>query len=59
MPNTLGSLTKESAMFEQHRRRPRRMRTLLADLLAYAEIAAVPDESVEIGDLNLVLEKVR
>ena len=35
------------------------MRTLLADLLAYAETGALPDESVEIGDLNLVLEKVR
>jgi CheY-like chemotaxis protein len=35
------------------------MRALLADLLAYAEIGAVPDESGELVDLNIVLEKVK
>jgi histidine kinase len=35
-----------------------RMSELLADLLAYAEIGAFGDESVESVDLNLVVEKV-
>jgi signal transduction histidine kinase len=35
-----------------------RMSELLADLLAYAEIGAFRDESVESVDLNLVVEKV-
>ncbi|HEU5239515.1 MAG TPA: ATP-binding protein [Pyrinomonadaceae bacterium] len=37
----------------------KRMRALLADLLAYAEIGAVPDESVELVDLNIAVEKVK
>lgn len=37
----------------------KRMKTLLGDLLAYAEIGAISDDSREIVDLNLVLEKVR
>jgi nitrogen-specific signal transduction histidine kinase/DNA-binding NarL/FixJ family response regulator len=36
-----------------------RMRTLLGDLLAYAEIGATSNYSGEVVDLNLVLEKVR
>ena len=37
----------------------RRMRELLADLLAYAEMGAQFDEVMQEVDLNLVLEKVR
>jgi light-regulated signal transduction histidine kinase (bacteriophytochrome) len=37
----------------------RRIRELLADLLAYTEIAATPDGQFEPVDLNLVLEKVQ
>ena len=36
-----------------------RMRALLGDLLAYAEIGATSDDSGEAVDLNLVIEKVR
>jgi signal transduction histidine kinase len=36
----------------------RRMRELLADLLAYTEIAAANDDQSESVDLNIVLEKV-
>ena len=36
-----------------------RMRALLGDLLAYAEIGAISNDSGEVVDLNLVLEKVR
>jgi signal transduction histidine kinase len=35
------------------------MRELLADLLAYAEIGARPDQPAEPVDFNLVVEKVR
>jgi nitrogen-specific signal transduction histidine kinase/ActR/RegA family two-component response regulator len=37
----------------------KRMKALLGDLLAYAEIGAISDHSGEVVDLNLVLEKVR
>jgi len=37
----------------------KRMRELLADLLAYTEIAAAPDKQVQSVDLNTVLEKVQ
>jgi nitrogen-specific signal transduction histidine kinase len=37
----------------------KRMRALVAALLAYAEIGAVPDESVELVDLNIIVEKVK
>jgi nitrogen-specific signal transduction histidine kinase/ActR/RegA family two-component response regulator len=36
-----------------------RMGALLGDLLAYAEIGATSDDSGEVVDLNLVIEKVR
>jgi light-regulated signal transduction histidine kinase (bacteriophytochrome) len=36
-----------------------RMRELLADLLAYAEVGAKTDAPVQIVDLNVVLEKVK
>jgi signal transduction histidine kinase len=37
----------------------KRMRELLADLLAYTEIGARPDTPAEVLDLNVVIEKVR
>lgn len=37
----------------------KRMSDLFADLLAYAEIGAFREESVETVDLNVVVEKVR
>jgi signal transduction histidine kinase len=37
----------------------KRMRELLADLLAYTEIGSRPDTPVEVVDLNVVIENVR
>lgn len=37
----------------------KRMRELLADLLAYTEIAAAPDKQFQSVDLNVVLDKVQ
>jgi CheY-like chemotaxis protein len=55
-----GELDQDSAMFVGNIvQGAKRMSALLADLLAYAEIGAVQDESVEAVDLNLVLEKIR
>jgi CheY-like chemotaxis protein len=53
-------LVNDSAMFVNYIvEGGKRMRALLADLLAYAEIGAVPDELVELVDLNVVVEKVK
>lgn len=53
-------LGNDSAMFVSNIvNGSKRMRALLSDLLAYAEIGAVPDKSVELVDLNVVVEKVK
>jgi signal transduction histidine kinase/ActR/RegA family two-component response regulator len=55
-----GDNEKDSAMFVGNIvQGTTRMRDLLADLLAYAEVGAFREESIEVVDLNVVVEKVR